>query len=247
MSMSIPPQASWSRPRRTQVWPAVAVSLLVHGAAVAAFVMWSDQKKPVINLDQAAIKARLVKLGKPRDDNMLPRLPTSQPDKAVQKPNSDVPNPAKPAKNDDVKPTAADILNKLKEGERDRVKEALQRLGDPTDEGQLDGDKDGAALDGQMVATYFGRVAAKIQRATEVSSVLTDEERVRLRAVVCFQIGEDGELSEVKLGQTSGSAIYDSDVLAAAKRASPVPAPPPGVREQAANSNCLNFCPTTCR
>jgi colicin import membrane protein len=246
-ALSLPPTPSWSRPQRSP-WPAVIISLLLHGGAFAAYAMWPTTAKAVINLDQAAIKARLVKLGKPRDENLLPRVPTNAPEKAVLKPNTDAPNPAKPAKNEDVTPTAADILNKLKNGEKDNLKEAIERrLGEPTDEGQLDGDKDGAALDGQMVETYFGRVAAKIQRATQLSTVLSDEERVRLRAVVCFQIGDDGALSEVTLGQSSGSTIYDNDVLAAAKRASPVPAPPPGVRDQARKSNCLNFCPTTCR
>jgi colicin import membrane protein len=242
------PTPSWSKPRG-RLWPAVLVSVTLHGSALAAYAFWPAPTKPAINLDQAAIKARLVKLGKPRDEALLPRMDAPQPPNAAQqKPSINVDN-AKPAPTDQPKPSAADILNKLKnEREKPTLNELIERrLGEPTDEGQKDGDVDGVALDGQMVDTYFGRVAAKIQRATQVSSVLSDDERIRLRAVVCFQIDDQGALSEVKLGQSSSSTVYDNDVLAAAKRASPVPAPPPGVREQARKTNCLTFCPTTCR
>jgi TonB family protein len=79
----------------------------------------------------------------------------------------------------------------------------------------------------------------------EVSSVLTDDERVRLKAVLCMSIDDDGAVSNVTV-KTSGSAVFDSDVTAAARRASPVPAPPPPARARAAAGVCFNFCPTTC-
>jgi TonB family protein len=65
--------------------------------------------------------------------------------------------------------------------------------------------------------------------------------------VLCFTIGQDGAFGDVDLKTSSGSVVYDNDVLAAARRASPMPAPPIDVRPQAAQSNCLNFCPNRCK
>ena len=146
------------------------------------------------------------------------------------------------------KRSAADILNELK-NENDKQKNIndiiKNRVGEESDEGQEFGDKDGTALDGEITDSYFARVTARIQKSMEVSSVLTDEERVRLKAVLCLKIGDDGAISDVSV-KTSGSQVFDSDVRAAASRASPVPAPPPPARTRAGDGVCFNFCPVSC-
>jgi len=233
---------------------AVAVSMVAHLALFLGWALWPSSTKAAIDLDEAVIKTRLVKLGKPRDENLLPRLPTSPPPpKADKKPEPKI-EPDKepdstPKPEADTKPSAADILNKLKD-EADRPKDLSSlikdRLGEPTDEGRKDGDAEGQALDGEITASYFSRVQARVQNNMEVSSVLTDEEQVRLRAVLCFKIDDVGALSDITV-KTSGSQIYDADVAAAARRASPVPAPPPAARRQASEGVCFNACPRSCR
>lgn len=50
-----------------------------------------------------------------------------------------------------------------------------------------------------------------------------------LMAQIEFSISPEGELSEVRLGASSGNAEFDESALRAVRKASPVPAPPPAV------------------
>jgi TonB family protein len=227
------------------------VSLILHLGAFAAYAFWPHGSKPAVNLDDAIVKTRLVKLGKQRDEKLLPRLPTAPAPPSADKkaPPTLETDKSNPQPDSSKKPTAAEILEKLKDDQkpsdvRDLIK---QRIGEATDEGKEDGDKDGVDLDGEIKATYFARVAAHIQKHMEVSSVITDEERVRLRAVLSMQIGDDGALDALKVQASSGSTVFDNDVLSAARRSSPVPAPPPPVRALANSGIALNFCPVSCK
>lgn len=229
----------------------IAISAGLHLFAVAAWAFTPNSHKPAINLDEAVVKARLVKLGKPRDEKLLPRIPTAPAPTPIDKkapPTLETPTKPDKASIEPEKKSAADILNQFK-NENDKPKDIndiiKNRIGEDENEGQEFGDKDGAALDGEVTDSYFARVTARIQKSMEVSSVLTDEERVRLKAVLCVKIADDGAVSDVNV-KTSGSSVFDSDVRAAASRASPVPAPPPPARARAADGVCFNFCPVRC-
>ena len=234
---------------------ALVVSVAAHVVLCGAWMLWPSATRTAVNLDEAIIKTRLVKLGKPRDETLLPRLPTSPPPppRLDDKPTPSIEPPktpdTKPDPKADPKPSASDILDKFKtaaERPKDLSELIKNRLGEATDEGQADGDVDGSALDGEVTASNFARVQARIQNSMEVSSVLTDEEQVRLRAVLCVKIAEDGTLSDITV-KSSGSQIYDADVRAAAGRSSPVPAPPLPARRQAGAGVCFNACPKSCR
>ena len=230
----------------------VLVSLFVHLGALGTWALWPKADKSAINLDDKIIKTKLVRLGKPRDEDLLPRLPTSAPPPPAAEmaaPKLEQPADQKPEPAAKDKPSASDILEKFKQQQEKRdIHDVIKdRLGAPTEDGQLEGDKDGSELEGEINQSYYARVTSKIQTAMEVSSVLTDDERVRLKATLCFTIDEDGAISDLNISSSSGSSVYDGDVLAGARRASPVPAPPPTARERAKAGVCLNFCPTTCR
>jgi TonB family protein len=254
---SVPPtsalslQSRHARQRRG-LFVMLGVSLFLHLFAVAAWAFFPTTSRRAVNLDDAVVKTRLVKLGKPRDEKLLPRLPTStpapSPPETKAKPVVEKPEPKKPEpEKTDPKKSAADILDKFR---TDNTKKSLNdliknKIGEESDEGQEHGDKDGTALDGEITQSYFARVTARIQKAMEVSSVLSDDERVRLKAVLCMSIRDDGTVDDVTV-KTSGSTVFDADVTAAARRASPVPAPPPPARARAAAGVCFNFCPTSC-
>lgn len=229
----------------------VAISLFIHLFAFAAWAFFPSTPKRVIDLDQASVKARLVKLGKPRDEKLLPRIPTAPAPTPVDKkapPTLETPKTPDKESIEPDKKSAADILNQFK-NENDKPKSIndiiKDRIGEDDNEGQEFGDKDGTALDGEVTDSYFARVTARIQKSMEVSSVLTDEERVRLKAVLCLKIDDAGAISDVQV-KTSGSSVFDADVRSAASRASPVPAPPPPARARSAEGVCFNFCPVRC-
>lgn len=230
----------------------IALSLGLHLGLAAGWLFFPDltPRRP-INLDDAIVKTKLVKLGKPRDEKLLPRIPTSAPPPDASKkapPTEEPPTKDNPQKTAEKQPSAADILDKFKKDNQKRdVNDIInERIGEPDDEGQLDGDRDGVALEGEIKDAYFARVTAAIQRAHQVSTTISPEELVRLRAVVEFKIGEDGTISDVRIRDSSGNDVYDNGVIAAAKRASPVPAPPPPVRDLAARGVAVNVCPSKC-
>lgn len=229
----------------------IALSLGLHIGLAAGWLFFPDltPRRP-IDLDDAVVKTKLVKLGKPRDEKLLPRLQASAPppDASKKAPPTDTPTPDNPQKTAEKQPSAADILKDFKEKNQTKdINDIIRdRLGEPDDEGQLDGDREGVALEGEIKDAYFARVTAAIQRNHEVSATISPEELVRLRAVVEFKIGADGTISDVKIRDSSGNDIYDNGVIAAAKRASPVPAPPPPVRDLAARGVAVNVCPNKC-
>lgn len=230
----------------------IVVSALVHSAAFAAYAFWPAPSKPALNLDDAIVKTRLVRLGKPRDEKLLPRLPTSPPPPSADKrapPDQEL-SPDKPAPDSSKKPSATDILDKF---EKDNAKPSdvrdliRDRIGEQTDEGREDGDREGTDLTGEIKASYFMRVALAVQKKLEVSSTLSDDDRVRLRCELALILDDAGTLVAAKIQKSSGNATFDNDVLAAAKRSSPLPAPPPPVKALAAAGFAFNVCPSRCQ
>ncbi|HEY1098396.1 MAG TPA: TonB C-terminal domain-containing protein, partial [Myxococcota bacterium] len=221
---------------------ACIVSVVVHAAVFAGWMLWPSSTKNAVDLDEAVIKTRLVKLGKPRDEKLLPRLPSSPPPPPADTKAPPTPDPTTPQTPVNTptpqtpdKPSAADILEKFKNDTtkpRDINDLIKDRIGEPTDEGREDGDSEGTALDGEINASYYSRVTARIQKAMELSSVLSDDERIRLKTQLCMKIDAEGGVSDLEV-KSSGSGVFDSDVLAAGRRAGTMPAPPPTARQQA--------------
>lgn len=256
-SLSLPPQLAGRVDVQSRLLKiALLTSVVLHAGLFVGWLVFPSTPTTMVDLDEAVIKTRLVKLGKPRDEKLLPRLPSSPPPPPADKkapPTIDPTVPqtpdTKPTPQTPDKPSAADILEKFKaDAERPKdINDVIKdRIGEQTDEGREDGDAGGTALDGEINASYYARVTASIQRQMQVSSVLTPDQLVRLKAKLCFKVDDVGELTDLQV-VTSGSTVFDSDILAAARRASPVPAPPPTTRKQAADGICVNFCPTSCR
>lgn len=236
--------------QRKMLWGFCALSLGVHLGLGAGWLFFPDLQKPAFDLDGAVVKTRLVKLGKPRDEKLLPRVAASPPPPDAKKSAqpSDTPTPEKPEPNASKQPSAADILDRFN---KDNAKPAdindiiRDRIGEPDDEGKLDGDKDGTDLTGQIEATYYARLGAHIKRHLEISATLSDEERIRLRTELFLRVAPDGELIEARIQTSSGSAVFDNDVLAAAKRSSPMPAPAPQVRAKVESGIAFNVTPSS--
>ncbi|MDC7986309.1 energy transducer TonB, partial [Rhodoplanes sp. TEM] len=86
----------------------------------------------------------------------------------------------------------------------------------------------GAGSGGASLASWQGRVAAHLNRHKTYPS----EARARNESgivVLVFSIDRSGGVISASLGRSSGSAALDREATALARRASPVPAPPPGV------------------
>jgi colicin import membrane protein len=219
----------------------VAGSVLGHVLVVAAWlvVTWV-LAGPKVDLQPAPIKASLVRLGKPRDQKLLPRKeeepapprpkveevaaaqPPPKPDTAVKIPTKDA-KPEKADKKDgskDAKKSLSDVFAKV--GRQGKVAEEL--------EGEADGDPDGDAAR-QEGERYFGLLNSVVKRNYDVSNTIDEAERRRLRAEVALRIGPGGELLEATLTRPSGNELFDSAVLGAVKKAAPFSAPPERLRD----------------
>jgi TonB family protein len=234
------------------LWKLLVVSLLLHAVGIGAYVFVELQAPPVLHLDDDVVKTHLVKLGKQRDEKLLPRLPTQAPPPPAES-TAPVPERAEPQKETpeaeaQKKRSAADILEKFdaKNQPTDVNDLIKKRIGEPTDEGHEQGDAAGTDLTGSLQASYVQRLIAHIKARMQLSDVITDEERVRLKATIALRISAEGEVLDVRISESSGSTVYDNDVVAAVRKSEPVPAPPIQLRTKFAGGVGIHFCPISC-
>jgi TonB family protein len=218
-------------------------SVIAHGLLLIGIVASSYLRlSPAIDLNQQPIKASLVRLGKPRDEKLLPRKeepppPSEEPVKeAPPAPKPPEPKPAAVAI-PDAKADASRKSGTAEKSAADRRKQLLSALSRTSKgthpeelEGQPDGDPggDSATAEGER---YFGLLRAQIQRNYDVSQTIPEQERMHLKAQVAVLIGRSGEVLRVQLSRSSGNQLFDSSVLAAVKKASPFSPPPDHLRD----------------
>jgi TonB family protein len=235
-------------PAHDPIGPFLFLSAVLHIVGVGAILALSYLTlPPPIDLNQKPIRASLVRLGKPRDPELLPQkeeLPPpppksegSEPVPTPEKPPQP-PQPAVPVPIPGVKPTNVPPAPK-QNGERseaDRRKQLLGAFNRTTKgtrirelDGQLDGDPSGdsATAEGER---YWGLISSQIHRNYDVSDTIPAEDRIRLKAQVLLQIGRTGEVLRVQLLQSSGNDLFDNAVLTAARKAGPFAPPPDHLR-----------------
>ena len=220
------------RPRPSRILPFLLASVVGHGVLIALALLLSWLLAgPQVDLDQKPIKASLVRLGKPRDEKLLPRkedLPpppppevkavdvkAPTPDKVVKLPSKD----AKPEPKVDARKSLFDAFSK-----------STKTVKPEELEGALDGDPNGDSAK-QEGERYFGLLNSVVKRNYDVSNTIAEAERRTLRAEVAIRIGNGGELLDVRLTKSSGNDLFDSAVLGAVKKAAPYSAPPPHLRD----------------
>jgi TonB family protein len=200
---------------------------------------------PRVDLNQQPIKASLVRLGKPRDPKLLPRIPDPPAEAEQKAPTPEPPKaePPKPMPVPDTKAVSVSPSSKQSDRGADRRKQLLSAFNRTSKaggsrtaatieelEGQPEGDPygDSATQEGER---YFGLLKAQIQRRYDVSQTIPEQERLHLKAQVILQIGRTGEVLKVQLATSSGNELFDNSVLAAVKKASPFSPPPEHLRE----------------
>jgi TonB family protein len=231
--------------RRSSVGPFLAASVFGHAAVLAFGLAYSWAfAGPKVDLDQKPITASLVRLGKPRDEKLLPTKeepkappeakpePVPEPVAAPPPAPAAVAIPSKDVKPDDVKKTkTADTeVKDSKKSLFDAMKK-VARGGKPEEsEGAADGDVNGdsARQEGEK---YYGLLSAVVKRNYDVSDTIDEAERRTLKALVSIRLGASGELLSVKLTKRSGNELFDSAVVSAVNRAAPFGPPPEHLRD----------------
>ncbi len=227
--------------------PFLVGSVAAHVGLVLVGILYSWLTAgPAIDLNQKPIKASLVRLGKPRDEKLLPRkeeLPAppqevKAPDAPAPVPVPEVvkPTPTAPA----LAPSPPAKAAQKQAGEAsgvDRRKKlfgAFDKTSKKTDldelEGAADGDPNGtsATAEGER---YYGMLDAQVRRHFDVSQTIPEQERIRLKAHVALFLSKTGGILKVALARSSGNALFDNAVLAAVKKAAPFSPPPDHLRD----------------
>ena len=230
--------------RPTPLGRYLVISLGVHVVGVAAvLVLGPLLHGPALDLDQKPITASLVRLGKPRDQKLLPRKdeppPPPQEVKSAAPAAVDPPKPPDAVAIPKVKPTEAPKQQKIagqKQGQprKNALFGAFDKFAKPKPDEELEGAEDGdpngdaAKAEGDQ---YWALLSAQVHRNYDVSQTISEEERMHLRAQVALYIGRAGQVIKVQLVKPSGNELFDSAVIGAVKKASPFSPPPEGLRD----------------
>jgi TonB family protein len=229
--------------RPSKVVPFFALSIGLHVLAIGIGLIASWLLAPVmVNLDQKPITASLVRLGKPRDEKLLPRKEEPPPpEKKEEKVEIPVPVPVPTPKAvvipgpDPKKPTPKqDLFKALQNASKQAKPEEL--------EGKADGDPDGDAAK-EEGERYFGIISAAVRRYYDVSNTIPEAERRTLKAEVAMRVSASGEASDVRLKKPSGNDLFDEAVLSAVKKAAPFSPPPEHLKKVLLAGVTLAFSP----
>lgn len=243
--------------RNERIGPYVIGSVIGHfvllGLVLLVSAFWG---KPRLDLDQKPIRASLVRLGKPRDPKLLPRK------EAEPAPPKEVKGADKPAAPVPTDKAVAVPIPGVKPSEKNNAKQSGQPDGEarrkalfkafgktakPGKEEELEGAEDGDPFGDSATGEgerYFALLSSQVRRHYDVSSTISEQERLHLRAHVVISIGKTGSLLDVKLVKSSGNGLFDAAVLAAVKKAAPFSPPPEHLRRSLEREGVvLNFSP----
>jgi TonB family protein len=212
-----------------QLKRAMSWSLGAH-LLIAAGLLLAGQSAPAQPL-QHAIIAELVARGEPKKKKELPRRVRTKKKRA-----------GKRRAKQQAKKTRASANSALKRleamGSAEDADDALARLGtqdqtgdDPSKaKGRVDGSDQGTLSQGELLSlqnNYLSKVgqAIKADGNYRISDTISKTERMHLKAVLFLRIGASGQLLEARLESSSGQALFDRDIVAAARSAR-YPAPP---------------------
>jgi TonB family protein len=227
-----------------------------HALVVAAGLLYAKLGAgPSIDLNQKPITATLVRLGKPRDEKLLPRKeeeppppPPPEPEQ-VQPPAPEaavppvpVPVPAPtPVARTPPSPSPKQVAEEAT-ARRKKLFGAFSRTSKSVPQEELEGRPDGSAMGDsarEEGERYYGLLRSQVLQNYNLPQTLSEQERMYLKALVSVTIGRSGELLRARIAKSSGNAAFDSAVLAALQRASPFSPPPDPLRSQVAGQGVL--------
>jgi TonB family protein len=247
------PHARGAGRGHVRTWSGLFVSLLAHVTVFGGAWLYARLSPPRTIVDRPIV-AKLVQLGTPRSEKMLPRLPpppSSPPSAAkptMEQATHSPPPPTKPStapvppahtasteKVTDAQARAEDALMHQK-----RLAEALAKLESPPTDGPTGkkpqekvGQKDGSPVGDSDTAVEGDRYTALVVQALKqnfiVPTTISQQERVYLSCDLLIFIAADGNISRFSIDKSSGNAEYDRAVEATIQRTT-LPAPPTSLK-----------------
>ena len=210
---------------------AIVASLAAHALVVIVAVVklnFGARPPPAVN----AIQTRLVRLGQNKPE-WLPRK-EEPPPPPKEEPVAIAPDAAKAVVLDQKKVAP-------KEDNHSKFDDLMKRLDktaakeDYKGKGDARGSKQGTVSDFTMQTIgmqYATDIDGRIRPNWSVPTVIPEDLRAALTASVVVYIGPDGRVIKIEVSHRSGNQLFDDSLLKAIKLSSPLPAPPPELRQQ---------------
>lgn len=226
--------------RRDRLWPAAAISALLHVIVVA----WGIARRPPppLDLEQKPIVAKLVRIGEKRPEQWLPRKEAAAPPPAppapvaapapvpvAVKPSAPAPG-AKPAPPRAAQPPAPAAAGRPGGTTLASVLSKVQRDADQSRWGDPDGDPSGDSDTGSEGDRYLALVVRELKARYRVPATISDRERLYLKGTIVLYIEADGRLARWTFETRSGNGAFD-DALDRTLRQTRLPPPPAELRE----------------
>lgn len=207
---------------------AVTVSLIVHLSLFLLVIIIPSNLDSKTDSKERILVTRLVALGVPRSEKVLPRL-TSEPPEA---PKEIVVNPEGTEEvNKNNKPQERkreDEFNKRLLSSISKVKKMMDREGRDTSLpiGDPNGSPFGDSTEGQEGDLYLTEIYNKIKSNYIIPEIISDSQRRQLRAIVIIYIDSNGKLIKYEFEKKSGNSHFDNALINAITRSSPFKPPP---------------------
>lgn len=223
--MSVRDQYAYLRPQPL-VWLFILVSMAVHAGLVGLLIIGGLLKDSRDHSRDRARITALLRKGKPRPKDWLPRkLPAP------------APAPTKEVRADPSKKADASKKTPVSGSERtDYSKQMSQALAsltkegggksDEEPEGSPDGVDEGTALIAQLGNEYMTKVYTAVKAQYAVPEIISQRERMFLSAVVVITLDSRGNIKDLTFEKRSDNQVFDSAIEAAIRRAAPFPPPP---------------------
>lgn len=249
--------------QRDKFFRILGASVVLHlGAVVLFFVIADAHSKPE---PKNIIATKLVRLGKERPKELLPRLPKEAPapvakveptppkPKVVEPPKpkpkpkattTPVPKPKKPTKPKATPSESASSPKPSVSNALSRLKSLTSTQGDEEPEGQADGSVLGEAAKRVIGNRYVGQVYTTIKGAYALEGIdPRSPALVGKTVVIAVWISKRGRVQRTKVLQPSGVEAFDRSVEKTLKRVQEVPPPPPEIWGLVADGIEIEFSP----
>lgn len=205
---------------------AICISLTAH-LLFFAIIFLPHNLNSSGNTQQRVIVTRLVALGIPRNEKILPRISAeaSEPQKEIII-NTESSQPStKTGKKIDERKKRDEFSKKILSS-ISKVKKMMNTRDSSYPVGDLNGSPFGDSTEGQYGDAYLTEIYNRIRGNYIIPDIINEKQRKELQAIVVIYIDPTGRLIKTEFEKKSGNPHFDNALLNAIKKSSPFKPPP---------------------
>ncbi|MCX7957877.1 MAG: TonB C-terminal domain-containing protein [Deltaproteobacteria bacterium] len=205
---------------------AILVSFIVHLFLFLSIIFLPDSLSSKTDSKERIIVTRLVALGVPRSEKIMPRISGE----ARETPGEIVINTEnqeateKTVKKEEKR--KEDEFNKKLLSSISKVRKMVDARDNSPPVGDPNGSPFGDSTEGQQGDLYLTEIYNRIKSNYIIPEIITDKQRKDLRAIVIIYIDHTGKLIKYEFEKKSGNTHFDNALINAINRSSPFKAPP---------------------